>query len=202
MESDVCKPGRQLLGEGAILDWRPDFLTVGTDRLFRCLMDELPLVPESFKIFGKQIQAPRLTSWHGDPGCVYRYSGQTYHPEPWTPTLSELRKQVVSVVGEGFNAVLANCYRDGADSLGWHSDDESELGPAPDDIVIASLSLGATRRFVLKHRVSGEKREFALADGNLLTMRGTTQQHWKHAVPKTRLPVGPRLNLTFRIVGR
>jgi alkylated DNA repair dioxygenase AlkB len=98
------------------------------------------------------------------------------------------------------NAALANYYRDGRDSMGWHADDERELGPSPDDVAVASLSLGAARRFLLRHRTRGETRELALGDGSLLVMRGTTQRHWRHALPKTRAAVGPRLNLTFRVV--
>jgi alkylated DNA repair dioxygenase AlkB len=153
-------------------------------------------------MFGRSVPVPRLISWHGDPGCRYRYSGQTYDPAPWTPGLTCVRAALAARTGLAFNAVLANYYRDGRDSVGWHSDDERELGPARDDVAIASVSLGATRRFVLRHRESGERREFELADRTLLVMRGRTQQSWRHALPKTAARVGPRLNLTFRIIAR
>jgi len=106
-----------------------------------------------------------------------------------------LRAKVSEAAGAAFNSVLANLYRDGRDAMGWHADDERELGPEP---VIASLSLGAARRFALKHRASGERLNLALQPGSLLIMRGPTQRHWLHALPRTARPVGERLNLTFR----
>jgi len=127
--------------------------------------------------------------------------GQTYEPAPWTPGLAQIRGRLTERTGLPWNAVLANYYRDGSDSVGWHADDERELGPARDDVAIASLSLGATRRFAMR-REDGERREFALGDGSLLVMRGRTQQHWRHTLPKTAARVGPRLNLTFRVIVR
>jgi alkylated DNA repair dioxygenase AlkB len=155
---------------------------------------------DTFTIFGRRVPVPRLVAYHGDPGRAYRYSGQTYRPSAWTPRLARLRATLERRTGLSFNAVLANLYRDGRDSVGWHADDERELGPEPNDIAIASLSLGATRRFAMRHRESGRRREFALADGSLLLMRGRTQRLWQHALPKTRTQVGPRMNLTFRQV--
>jgi alkylated DNA repair dioxygenase AlkB len=147
------------------------------------------------------VAEPGLTAWHGDPGCTYRYSGRLFEPNPFTAELRALRERLREFLGHDFNTVLANLYRDGRDSMGWHSDDERELGPrAPDDVVIASVSLGASRRFVLRHRRRpAERHAFALGGGDLLVMGGTTQRRWQHAVPKTSVPVGPRLNLTFRI---
>ena len=188
------------LGAGAWLEWWPEFLADGERPSAEELAAELPLRTDTFAMFGRRVAVPRLVSFHGDPGCRYRYSGQTYEPAPWTPGLAEIRARLVARIGVPFNAVLANYYRDGRDSVGWHSDDERELGPARDDIAIASLSLGAARRFAMRHRDSGERREIELTDGSLLVMRGRTQQQWRHALPKTAAPVGPRLNLTFRIV--
>lgn len=141
--------------------------------------------------------APRLEAWYGDAGASYSYSGLAHEPLPWTPELQRLRERVEVAAGTTFNSVLANLYRDGNDSNGWHADDESELGEQP---VIASLSLGAARRFLLRHRASVERVEVVLEAGSLLLMRGKTQQCWKHSVPKQRTVHAPRINLTFRRV--
>ena len=158
---------------------------------------------EPIKLFGKEVLQPRLTAWHGDPAARYRYSGLLLEPQPWTPALQQLRQQLETASGARFNSVLLNLYRSGQDSMGWHADNEPELGPAP---VIASLSLGSTRRFRLRPRDPARTPHapvsLELPGGSLLLMRGPTQQHWLHAVPKTARPTGPRLNLTFRqIVG-
>jgi alkylated DNA repair dioxygenase AlkB len=188
------------LGAGAWLEWWPQFLTRAQRPHAEALAAELPLRSDTFAMFGRRVTVPRLIAWHGDPGCRYRYSGQTYEPIPWTPGLERIRAILCARTGLAWNAVLANYYRDGSDSVGWHADDERELGPNPDDVAIASLTLGATRRFVMRHRESGVRRVFELCDGSLLVMRGTTQQHWRHALPKTAARVGPRLNLTFRVI--
>jgi len=194
-------PERIDLGDGAWLEWWPRFLALEERPGAEALAAELPLRTDTFSMFGRTVRVPRLIAWHGDPGCRYRYSGQTYEPAPWTPGLAQIRARLTERTGLPWNAVLANYYRDGSDSVGWHSDDEHELGPDRDDIAIASLSLGATRRFVMRHETGG-RRELALADGSLLVMRGTTQRHWRHALPKTAERVGPRLNLTFRVIVR
>jgi alkylated DNA repair dioxygenase AlkB len=140
---------------------------------------------------------PRLTAWYADPGLTYSYSGVTHHAVPWTPELLAVKGRAEAAAGTTWNSLLLNLYRDGRDSIGFHADDEPELETNP---VIGSISLGAERRFVLKHPASGEKREFALPHGSLLVMGGASQHHWRHGVPKTRKPVGPRINLTFRYV--
>lgn len=149
------------------------------------------------KLFGRQCLTPRLCAWYGDADARYGYSGQALEPLPWTDALAALQARLESALGVVFNSVLANLYRDGADSMGWHSDDEASLGPQP---VIASLSLGATRRFVLRHRHRRDLQTLTLPleQGALLVMAGDIQRHWRHAVPKTRRPVGARINLTFR----
>lgn len=161
----------------------------------------IPWRHEPIKLFGREVLQPRLTSWHGDPTARYAYSGLALDPQPWTPALLHLRQQVETATQARFNSVLLNLYRTGQDSMGWHADDEPELGPAP---VIASVSLGATRRFRLRPRnpqlVSHPPVSLDLPTGSLLLMRGGTQQHWLHAVPKTARPTEPRLNLTFRLV--
>lgn len=153
----------------------------------------------SIRMFGRLLPQPRLTAWYGDPAARYAYSGLQWEPRPWTPALQALRQQVEAAAGAPFNSVLLNLYRDGRDSMGWHADDEPELGPAP---TIASLSLGATRRFRLRPRPGVAHAPFGLdlPAGSLLLMSGNSQAHWQHALPKTSRPVGPRLNLTFRWV--
>ena len=153
----------------------------------------------AIRMFGQQIPQPRLTAWYGDPAARYTYSGLVWEPQPWTPALLALRQRVEAATATQFNSVLLNYYRDGRDSMGWHADDEPELGPAP---AIASLSLGASRRFRLRPRTGLPHAPLALdlPSGSLLLMRGPTQRHWQHALPKTARPVGPRLNLTFRWV--
>jgi alkylated DNA repair dioxygenase AlkB len=140
---------------------------------------------------------PRLTAWVGDPGAVYRYSNVVHEPLPFGPTLSDLRARISAFTGVPFNSVLCNLYRDGDDAMGMHSDSEPELGPDP---VIASLSLGAERKFVLRARKPKDApaQALTLSDGSLLVMRGSTQCEFKHGVPRVRAALGPRINLTFR----
>ncbi len=166
--------------------------------LFASLSREIAFAPESIRIFGRLMPVPRLVAWHGDPDTAYVYSGTHHDPLPWTPALAHLRARVSARAGQPFNSVLANLYRSGTDSMGWHSDDEPELGPDP---VIASLSLGATRRFRLKPKAAGGRPvEIALTDGSLLVMRAGVQRGWQHAIPKEAAVQGPRINLTFRTV--
>ena len=148
------------------------------------------------RIAGRTLAEPRLTAWIGDPDAHYTYSGRHNHPEPWPAALRALREQISAATGEALNSVLCNLYRDGRDSMGMHSDAEPELGPRP---FIASLSLGATRRFQMRHRKLKEPRlDLALESGSLLLMRGTLQQNFRHGVPKQRDVAAPRINLTFR----
>jgi alkylated DNA repair dioxygenase AlkB len=142
---------------------------------------------------------PRLSAWYGDAGAVYTYSGLRLEPLPWTPVLLEIKQATERLSGTRFNSVLLNLYRDGQDSMGWHSDDEPELGPEP---VIASVSLGALRRFVFQHKKRRWRIALDLEPGSVLLMAGATQHHWRHALPKTRRPVAPRINLTFRTILR
>lgn len=141
-------------------------------------------------IFG--YMQPRLIASYGDPGVVYRYSGTTNVALPWTATLLEIKQQIEAFYGN-YNYCLANRYRFGADSMGWHADDEPEMGD-----VIGSLSLGATRKFRIRHNTTRETQTYLLEHGSLLIMAGTMQRFWQHEVPKTKRPVGERINLTFR----
>lgn len=169
-----------------------------TTELITALISSVPWRQDEITMFGSTHQVPRLTSWHGDPGAQYAYSGIEMNPQPWSPTLELAHAIVVHETGLSFNSVLLNWYRDGSDGMGWHSDDEPELGAKP---VIASLSLGATRSFQLRRRDNhADKRKLHLHDGDLLVMSGDTQTLWAHQVPKTKRIVGERINLTFRTV--
>jgi alkylated DNA repair dioxygenase AlkB len=166
--------------------------------LFAELLAAVPWEVHRIRMFGREVDSPRLSCWIGDPGTAYRYSGTRFVPRPWPAALLPIRVRLSRELDADFNSVLANLYRDGRDSMGWHADAEPELGPHP---LIASLSLGATRRFVLKQREDARvRRELALPPGSLLVMAGDTQRRYRHALPKTARPVGPRINLTFRRV--
>jgi alkylated DNA repair dioxygenase AlkB len=165
------------------------------EALFMRLRTQVDWQNHPVRLFGREHPAPRLSGWIGDADARYRYSGLVRDPAPWLPELSALRSRLRDALGIGFNSVLANLYRDGRDAMGWHADDEAELGEAP---VIASISLGAARRFVLKHRDGETKLALDLPSGSLLLMRGATQAHYRHALPRTVRPVGARINLTFR----
>lgn len=163
------------------------------------LMESVPWRHDEVTVFGKRHPVPRLQQWYGDPGTGYRYSGVVLEPLPWTPRIAALRDRASAAAGARFNSVLLNLYRDGADKVGWHADDEPELGQHP---TIAAISLGATRRFRLRHRHREDLDAVSidLKDGSLLVMAGATQACWHHAVTPTKRAVGPRISLTFRVV--
>lgn len=164
--------------------------------LFEALMAQTPWRQERIEVWGKVHEQPRLTSWHGDAGTSYTYSGITLDTCPWTPVLMRMRQDVEAATGHRYNSVLLNLYRNQHDSVGWHSDNERELGRSP---AIASVSLGATRSFRLRHRERLHAPvNISLTDGSLLLMAGDTQRNWQHAVPKETREKGPRINLTFR----
>ena len=168
------------------------------DVAFQEIVEAAAWRQDEIVMFGKAVAVPRLTAWYGDTGASYSYSGITMHPKPWLPELTHLRTRVESLAACSFNSVLINLYRDGRDSMGWHSDDESELGPEP---VIASVSLGSTRRFKLRRRDDHSvKVSIELAHGDLVIMSASTQTLWQHQIPKTARPLGPRVNLTFRTI--
>ncbi|MBI4816180.1 MAG: alpha-ketoglutarate-dependent dioxygenase AlkB [Deltaproteobacteria bacterium] len=189
------------LASGAYFQLEPEWIAQGEARtLFEELRAELPWVQKTIRMFGKDILEPRLTVWLGDAEAVYAYSGVVNVPFPMTPALGALRDRLQLMLDVRFNGVLANLYRDGADSMGWHSDDEPELGANP---IIASVSLGAERLFRLAHKKDKADRvDLRLPHGSLLVMGGTIQTHYRHSVPKTKSAVGERINLTFRrIIG-
>lgn len=167
-----------------------------SDRFLVDLFQTSALRQESIQTGEATIPLPRLTAWYGDAGRSYTYSTITMEPEPWTPVLLEIKARVERAAGSAFNTVLINLYRDGRDGVGWHSDDEPELGELP---VIGSVSFGGTRRFALRHRKRKDLLvELDLTHGSYLLMRGATQKFWRHQVPKTEDRVDPRINLTFR----
>jgi alkylated DNA repair dioxygenase AlkB len=197
---DLFSTGMELVaipiedGELSMLTQLP--INIGNAEILARLLEETPWRVDTVVVYGKRYQQPRLTAWYGE--ASYTYSGLTLHPLPLTPLLEQLRAAVEHVTGRRYNSVLLNYYRDGADSMGMHSDDEPALGPQP---VIASLSYGATRTFILRHRRNRRTVKIDLTDGSLLLMAGTLQAHWQHGINKTAKLVGPRLNLTFRYVG-
>jgi len=192
MDEETCE--REDVNPDAEVEYRQGFFDADEAlALFEALRAEIRWEQHRVRIRGREVDCPRLSGWEGD--ATYAYSGITLRPAPWTPQVAAVRRRIEAATGEAFNSVLANLYRDEADRLGWHADDEPELGPAP---VIASASFGAPRRFLLRPKRGGASVPIVLEPGSLLVMRGQTQRHWLHSIPATRRPVGPRINLTFR----
>jgi alkylated DNA repair dioxygenase AlkB len=184
----------------AELEFDPHWLSPQeADELMVALLDAVPWEIHRIRLFGREVDSPRLSCWIGDPQAHYRYSGTLFAPRPWPACLQPVRERLSRQLDVAFNSVLASRYRSGGDAMGWHSDNEPELGPQP---VICSLSLGATRRFKLKSRApDGPGMNLDLPHGSLLVMRGDTQTHYRHALPRTARAVGERVNLTFRRIG-
>jgi alkylated DNA repair dioxygenase AlkB len=185
----------------AELHYRPQFFPKPTaDRLLQELMEKIEWTQNKIRFYGKESLVPRLEAWYGDPGKSYAYSGIQMNPKPWTKELVEIKEAIEKEARVPFNSVLINYYRDGKDRVAWHSDDEKELGQNP---IIGSVSLGAERKFKLRHKKykeNGLKTEIMLQHGSFLLMKGPTQHHWMHEIPRTAKPIGPRINLTFRII--
>jgi alkylated DNA repair dioxygenase AlkB len=180
------------LRDGGLLLYDAEFLPAAiADSCFLALRDQTTWEQKP-GVFGHM--QPRLTASSGDDGVTYRYSGTVNIAQPWTPMLLDLKQRIEAIAGS-YNYCLLNRYRSGADSVGWHADDEPQMGS-----VIGSLSLGATRTFQIRHNKTKETASFAVASGTLIIMAGTMQQFWKHTVPKTTKSVGERINLTFRQV--
>lgn len=178
------------------IEYFPNFFSTEESKIILVeLYQELCWRQDQISMFGKNIDIPRLQAWYGEDNLLYTYSKLTLTAKPWTENLLALKGRIEEFCGHSFNAVLANCYRDQNDSVGWHSDDEKELGEKP---VIASLSFGSTRTFHLKHKVSGKKFKLPLHSGDLLIMAGATQNHWQHAILKSRVQSPMRINLTYR----
>lgn len=188
----LCGPGLDVVVRRGWLD------AANADRDLRRVTDEVAWEQHHIVMFGRRSPVPRLDVWMADPDAVYSYSGITMAVHSWTPAVARLRDAVGRATGVTFNSVLLNRYRDGRDGVAWHADDEPELGVEP---VIASISLGATRRFQLRRRNDPtERRSIELHHGDLMVMSGRTQAEWHHAVPRTARSVGERISLTFRVV--
>lgn len=185
--------------------YNPHFLpTNQANNLFTYLQSDKNIAwrQDTIRMFGRQVLTPRLSAWYGNEGASYTYSGLQLQPNAWTAELLALKQAIEtvieteSVVQASFNSVLLNFYRNGQDSMGWHADDEPELGNMP---TIASVSLGGDRRFLLRAKDNhSQKHEIVLSNGSLLIMSGNTQHYWQHAIPKTLRPTNARINLTFR----
>lgn len=180
----------------AELIYYPDFLQPKmADFLYAYLLNSIPWKQQNIKLFGKEIPQPRLTAFFAEKGISYTYSGLQLQSNSFLSEIQKLKEQIEKNSEINFNTCLANLYRDGKDSMGWHADDEKVLGENP---VIASISLGGVRRFQWKHKTKSLKEELALEHGNLLLMKGSMQYFWKHQLPKTTKQISPRINLTFR----
>lgn len=183
----------------AEIEYYPNFFQrQSADDFFEKLKNEIPWQQDNITVFGKTHPQPRLTALFGNEGKPYRYSNIVMQPHSWNPLLMFIKNEIVEICGEDFTTVLLNYYRDGKDSNGLHADNEKELGRNP---AIASVSFGAERYFYLKHNSIKEKKlKIKLEHGSLLIMKGTTQHFWKHQIAKTTQVIGPRINLTFRII--
>ncbi|HET6565277.1 MAG TPA: alpha-ketoglutarate-dependent dioxygenase AlkB [Xanthomonadales bacterium] len=176
----------------------PDYIPADqSGTLLEQLRDELSWQQQTIQLFGKPVMQPRLICWQADPDVDYGYSGIRLVPGTWHPRLRELRQRLLNQLGLEFNSVLVNAYRDGQDSMGWHADNEPELGPEP---TLASISLGAERVFRWRRKGSGRSEGIRLRDGSLLLLEGLFQKKYQHSVPKTRTITDLRINLTFRRV--
>lgn len=195
---------RHLELAGAEVDFIPSLYPAPeAEKLFTMLTNDGTVAWRSdpIRMFGRLVQQPRQTAWMADAGVEYGYSGLRLQPTPWTPLVAAMRRTVEQAAAASFNSVLINLYRDGSDYMGWHCDDERELGQQP---VIASLSLGATRYFDLRHRDYRNSgipvQRLELHSGDLVIMRGHTQRYWQHRVPKQKRVAAARINLSFRSV--
>lgn len=178
--------------------YRNFFNQQDSDELFQTLLNEIKWRQDKMKMYGKEVNLPRKTAWYGDRNMSYKFSGIHLEPEPWTPTLLQVKEKVNEIAEVKFNSVLLNLYRDGNDGISWHTDAEPELGSNP---IIGSVSFGGARRFMFKHKHNRDlKAEIELIHGSFLLMAGITQHFWQHQIPKTSKQVQPRINLTFRVI--
>ena len=191
--------GELLPGDGSAVLF-PDFLCESdADNYFSGLHNITPWEQNFIRLFGKEVSEPRLSTWHAEADLPYTYSGVPRTPHPWKEPLSSLRTACEAHTGQSFNGALLNLYRTGLDAMGWHSDDEAVNGPNP---VIASISLGAERRFDFRHKQSREMISVVLPHGSLLVMSGACQTFWLHRIAKTTRQTEPRINVTFRTLWR
>jgi alkylated DNA repair dioxygenase AlkB len=190
---------RHLLLDGEVW-FMPNFIPADkTKEYYKTILQTINWQQEQIKMYGKTYDVPRKTAWYGYEGLNYSYSGIKCNPDPWTKELLEIKKVIEHFVpNHYFNSVLLNQYRDGNDKVSWHADDEKGLGINP---TIASVSLGATRRFDLKHKEDpAQKLQLELPSGSLVVMTGSLQHHWLHQIPVQKRVKEPRINLTFRMI--
>ncbi|MAU26020.1 MAG: alpha-ketoglutarate-dependent dioxygenase AlkB [Muricauda sp.] len=183
----------------ADIRYYPHFLTASeADCFFDRLLQNIEWRYDDITVFGKTYKQPRLTALYGNNGKPYSYSNIVMWPHSFIEPLTTIKERIEKVAKVEFTTCLLNLYRDGKDSNGWHSDDEKELGRNP---VIASVSLGEERYFHLRHKKNKSlKSKLLLQHGSLLLMQGETQHNWQHQIPKTAKRIGPRINLTFRVI--
>lgn len=194
MELFPPDPAENLLPcDGVVIYHGRMFDAADARRHFDILLETVPWRHDEVVMFGKRIVTAREVAWFGDRD--YRYSGSTKKAQAWTAELLELKSAAERLSGESFNSCLLNLYHHGGEGMGWHSDDEPEIAPHS---AIASLSFGAERRFCLKHKCLPHKVDVLLEHGSLLVMKGETQAHWLHSIPKSTKVTAPRINLTFR----
>ena len=175
------------------------FTKTESEKLYKNLIEKINWQQYTIKMFGKILNQPRLTAFYGEENKPYAYSGLKLTPNPWTEDLMFIKSRITKTAQINFSSVLLNYYRNGQDSMGWHSDDEKELGQNP---VIGSISFGETRLFQLRHltRKDLKKVDIKLSNGSFLLMKGPTQHYWEHQIPKTSKHLTPRINLTFRTI--
>lgn len=198
MQADLFEtqfPIERLAVNPSLMDYGVIFTVEESRAILEQLVSEIPWRNDTAFLYGRHITTKREVAWFGDGDFDYNYSNTTRPSLPWTPFLSELRAKVESVCDYEYNSVLLNHYHDGSEGMGWHRDDEKELGDQPN---IASLSFGATRRFDMRHKETGETVRTDLQSGSLLVMSGDSQSYWKHQVPKQLRVKEARINLTFR----
>ncbi len=186
-----------LLPAAGVALYRSDFFSQEeADNYMEQLHQEIAWEEAEIKMFGKMVKIPRLQAWYGTK--TYSYSGLKMIPHPWTPLLLDIKERAEHLAQVNYNSVLLNLYRDGSDSMGWHSDDEKELGYNPN---ISSISLGGERHFHLRHKGKAHPTiKVLLEHGSLLLMKDEIQHHWQHQITKTKRSVAPRINLTFRTI--
>ncbi len=192
-----AQPGNLLPKDGVVTYYGTLVGAAAADAYFTDLLQQTPWQPDQVVLFGKRITTARKVAWYGDENFSYTYSGKTKVARPWTPTLLEIKRRVEARVGSTFNSCLLNLYETGEQGMGWHQDNERELGVDP---VIATVSFGAERRFDLRHIATKDTVSVALPSGSLLVMSGATQTYWRHQVPKTKKVREPRISVTFRTI--
>lgn len=194
--ADPMQSRQNLLPKDGAAHYYPEFISHhSSTKLMTQLVESLPWEEDRLLMFGKVVTTRRKVVWIGDPKCDYTYSGIKRQSQKWTAELLLVKGQLEDLTKSKFNSCLLNLYHDGLDGMGWHSDDEKELDAKSP---IASLSLGATRKFAFRHKKDKTTHSLLLENGSALIMHSPTQEHWHHALLKTKKIDEPRINLTFR----